>query len=287
MRSLASRRRRPVHSGQGCHSESPLHDLVSESQGPVRHLIAFIAVSALSAGPLTAQMPSPKEFHDQLAGIIAEVSGGRLPAGDTSVTWRPDSPILYHTARRDGAMMRTGMARSDGLVGALEVRWGEQGIVAFGSRWSRPDSVEVDWTGRVSPQGIEVRGPGGDRQLALPGMRWLVADYAMEDQFTPLFASLRPGDSVAVAVLRPYLLKWDTVTVVVSGTANALRVRMFQGPPAPLDVLLAPDAAILRTSRGTEFERRPLETTVRYEQYQVACRPKVDGRSLAYGCQGA
>lgn len=250
----------------------------------MKRVAAAFVTFCLVTGRLSAQAMSAQEIHDRVAQVIAEVSGGHLPAGDTSVSWRPDSPILYHTAQQMGAVIRTGMARNDGLVGTLESQWGPTEVTGFTSRWSRGDSIEVAWTGTVTTDGIRVQGPRGDSLLARPQMRWLVADYGMEDQFMPLFATLHVSDSVRVAVLRPYQLKWDTVTVIVSGPAEAKRVLLKQGPPAPLELLLAPDATILRIGRGTEFERRPLETSARYRQYQALCRPRSEGGALTSAC---
>ena len=235
----------------------------------MRILLLASGLSVTLLGTLNAQGLSERQVHDKLVEIIAQESGGRLPPGDTSVSWRPDSPILYHTVHRTVAAIRTGMARNDGMVGVAETRWMLGSLVSFAVRWTHGDTTQVDLTGKLTSKGIHVTGPKHDTTLALPSMRWAVADYAMEDHLLPVLAGLRSGDSVRIAVLRPYQLKWDTVTAVATPEGAVMRIFLNQGPPAPLQILLAPDSTILSVSRGTEYERHPLETTARFQQYQA------------------
>jgi hypothetical protein len=229
------------------------------------------AALALSLAPTlaAAQAPSPRALHDRVVGIIAAQSMGGLPAGDTSVSWRPDSPILYHTAYRDSSVIRTGMVRNDGVLGYLETRWNGTTVRSFAVRWSKHGEVRVDYTGTVSGSSLNIVKKQSVSAVAIPKMRWAIADISMEDQLVPILTSMSAGDSIRLAVFRPYGNLWDTVSVkAVAGGANR-RYLVYQGVPTPLQIDLAPDGAILRIVRSADFERRPLETTRRFAQYQA------------------
>ena len=230
---------------------------------------AAVALALCCLGPAAglAQARSDRLLHDRVVAIIVEQSKGGLPRGDTSVSWRPDSPILYHTAFSDSGVVRTGMVRNDGLLGTLETRWSGAAPRSFVSAWSKNGAVLLSFTGTVAGSSIAITAKGKVSSVAIPAMRWAVADIGMEDQLLPVFLSMHAGDSIRVAVFRPYASRWDTVAVKRVAATVAPRIILYQGATAPLQIDLSADGAILRIVRGADFERRPLELSRRAAQY--------------------
>jgi hypothetical protein len=226
---------------------------------------ATVGLLVLSSPPLQGQM-SPKEMHDRLTVIIRQNTAAAVPQGDTFVTWAP-SPILYSTVARDTHCVRSSLLRNDGMVGIARACWddGRQSRVTI--TWGIRDSVSFSL--EIARVGDRLVGTGeGAFNTKVPTIPWAIADYGMEDQEVPLLRSI-VGDSVSVALYRPYAAKWDTVAVwgIPAGKVGRIRLRTSAGEE--WSYLLAIDGALLQTTRSRypDFERRPLELGPRYQEY--------------------
>jgi hypothetical protein len=235
-------------------------------------LLLLAASSGYShlAAPQAAQLdPSKREaFHQHVVALL-QSRGRPLPPGDTAVSWTDRGPILYFTSRFANDTATSAMAREDGLVGTALAVWSQLLQTGFHSVWTRGDSVVLDVTGLVEGTRLVLHGTR-DTTFALPSIPWLVADYGLEDQQLPLFRALAlKGGSVAI--YRPYVMKWDTVTISGHQAQALLIVSAQQGPKVKEIYLIDREGRLLLLRRlDITMDRRPLEGTPLYERYTDA-----------------
>ena len=232
-----------------------------------RYVLAAALLAASVPAYAQAPQPSPAEWHDRIAAVMERASGAHpLPPGDTTVTWAPN-PILYHVVRTAPDSVVSGFLRADGMQGTTATGWAGGTVAGFRTRWVAGDSVR-EIVGEVADSVLRITGTA-DTTLTLPALPWAVADHAMDEHLVPLIAAL-PTESVRrVAVLRPYLLKWDTVDVTVRRRGEALvaTVRHADGERAVL--LIDAQRRLLWMRRyGQESERQPLPGTPLYEHFR-------------------
>ena len=193
----------------------------------MRRITLVILISALAHRDSTAQL-GPTEIHSRVTEFIATRAPKPLPAGDTLVSWNGDRPVLFHTASRDSFGVRSGMLRADRMLGLAEVRWDNAAPKTFHVEWITPAPDKTDTLviqGVVEPTGLRVRRSGGrDTVLAVPRGQWAVADYGMEELLLPAFDRLSNDSTTTVMVLRPYGMKWDSLSVIAGVTAPEWRV---------------------------------------------------------------
>src|SRR5262249_45343525 len=178
------------------------------------------------------QQLSPADIHNRVLEFIAARSPQVLPVGDTLVSWNAGRPVLFHTGSRDSGGVRAGMLRADRMYGSADVRWTADAPRSFVVQWLTPGSAGVDSLivrGVVEPTGLRIsRLHARDTVLAVPTGLWAIADYGMEELLLPAFdrASNAPA---ALAVFRPYGLKWDTLQISAGPASKDWRViRWFE-----------------------------------------------------------
>jgi hypothetical protein len=223
-----------------------------------------LIVAALAV-PSHAAAQDAQAVHDGIVAVMAR-SGYRQPAADTSVTWSP-RPLLYHTLTRRGATIETAMIRADGLVGAAEVTYAVATPVRARIQWSQDGKLLRDIGLSVRAGSLVVQ-DSVPRAYPLPTLRWLIADYGMDDLWLPVLGGITES-ATAVAVFRPYAAKWDTVLVRRRLGAAGPEVELQSAPDDLWTFVLAADGAILQILRSKypDFERRPLEQSARVAAY--------------------
>ena len=227
------------------------------------------ALVLVSQGAFAQQQPDSaavRQFHNDVVRLLATIPRHSLPSGDTLVTWAKQGPILYHTVCRGGDSVASSMVRNDSLVGVTVTHWTEGHPSTFATRWTRADSTLVAIRGDVVGAAIRITGSRLDT-LSVPDLPWAVADYGMYDQLLPLLLSL-PPDTLQhrLVVLRPYLLRWDTLTVTAQRAGDVLRIQEL-GSQKEREVIIAYHGAVmLVVGENQNMERRPLEGTARYAE---------------------
>ena len=231
-------------------------------------LIAGALAGAFSGTRVAAQ-PTPAQlhaFHDQAAQIIATASAGTLPAGDTLVTWH-NKPILWHTAAVFADSVKTGLVRSDSMVGVGVAYWKNNAPTRFSARWTEPGKAIVERRGTVAKGHIAV---SGSRQITLrvPDGAWGVADVGMDDQLLPVLLTMPPSaEPLRLIVLRPYALTWDTLAVTSASRSGVQVISVRSGSqPNRLFVIYEGKLIWLRDI-AQQNERRPLEGTAAHRQF--------------------
>lgn len=189
-----------------------------------------------------AGLPRPGGGVDTLpAGLVSSdtmrlITAGRarlmlrgLPPGDT--THSTGSMSFVHTVRRERGVVESGFVRPDGMVTTVRAAY----------RNGRPTRYEMLATaGLKEPVHRTVVAENGrlrvsgsrDTVMPLPVGPWAVADYAMHEHLAPVLAPLAAEVQVreAVAVYRPYPMRWDTVEVTVQPVSgNVLLATLRSG----------------------------------------------------------
>jgi hypothetical protein len=196
---------------------------------------------------------------------MREIATRDLPGADTLVTWAP-APVLFHTAAYAGDTLRAGLVRADRMVGTAEVRWEGGAPSAFEVLWTSPDTQST--TVRGTRTGSEIRVDGSrDTTLAIPTLPWAVADYGMESLLTPLLESNAAADERRVVVLRPYVLRWDTLDVATEWTSGALVARTRATDGAREVLVIGGHRLVWLRQPDTKAECRPLEGTPAFAEY--------------------
>ena len=223
-----------------------------------------LAVLALSSQGLMAQLPTAKgferEFHDHVVEILRAAQISPLPAGDTLVDWATKGPVLYHTIALQPGVVRSSLVRNDAFGGILSTYWGTAGPDSFTVVYRRNDSVIVDLRGQVAGATLRITGSRTEA-LPIPTTPWAVSDYAMDEHLTPLLLRLpATGASHTVLVLRPYLLRWDTITTTIRAHSTTMDVIIDAGKAHENGLLLSSSGRLLHARRANgSSELRPLE----------------------------
>ena len=230
--------------------------------------VGFTAV-ALQAPCAHAQgeLADDPELHARVAQVITELAAGRtLPRGDTLLSWSP-KPSLFHIIGGNGDSLRSALLRWDELLGVTESRWAGGAPLHFETRWTRGDSVLVALSGHREGSVLRITG-SRDTIVALPELPWAVADYGMDEHLGPLIATFTPArEPRTVAVLRPYLMKWDTVAVTVDFKAG-VRVATTVSGTARQTLVIPADRRLIWARRSDAVsELRPLEGSARHAEF--------------------
>ncbi len=229
-------------------------------------LLALLAVPA--PGTLAAQTGrmSPREVHDRIQMIIQQLVHRDIPGGDTMVTWNP-TPILYTTVTRTPHTVASSLIRNDGVVGTAAARWSAGRQREITVRWTKPDSTLFSASITAARTQLILQGTL-DRVIPLPSIPWAVADYGMEDQLIPILNEI-PGNRDQVAVFRPFVGRWDTLTISVRRTPRMIAADLTDPAGEVFHWFLTTDGVLIRmtSDKFPELERRPLEGTVRIRDY--------------------
>jgi hypothetical protein len=267
-----------------------------------------VAVSALvvlaachSAPPPAVVAPAAEEnpelFHYRVVGILSHGLGRAIPAGDTFVTWTP-KPDYYTTVSRTDSTVASSLVSTYGVVGTAEAVWRDGFQRAVSIRWTRARTTLMELSVRFEAGAIHLTGerdtafrapslpwaagdygmeeqrlpPGAARDAVLraPSLPWAVADYGMEDQLLPLIEAAAAGTGGRrLAIYRPSVSKWDTITVACRKTQGATLATVTEPDGEHVFWTITPDGALVRLTRDRHhaFERRPLEMTGRVATY--------------------
>ncbi len=239
-------------------------------------LMSLIIIVAWTT-TVVGQSPRDRQaFHDRAMRLISQLASRPLTPGDTFLTWNPEPGGLIHTIRVDSGILESSLLRADRMMGTAHVEWFEGRVARFDVRWTRADTlkgskVDSAISVRGSRDGDSIRITEPDRRtLAVPTGWWAVADFGMEEQLIPILRSM-PADKPAqlVAVLRPYHLRWDTISVAVRDSAG-LRIAEVLGRDKAHELYIIDTAGRLlcvwRIDRVGE--RLPLPESARYEELQ-------------------
>jgi hypothetical protein len=208
-------------------------------------------------------------FRARVAAHMHDLAVRSLPPGDTLVTWTARGPVLFHTGARDSGGVRAGLLRNDRMLGLADVRWSAGTPHSFRTTWF---TIKADLLDSVVSEGIQrdsglviKRSGTRDTTLALPSTAWAIADYGMEELLLPAFDSIGRRLPYRLAVLRPYGLKWDTLTVTerTKVVGRAWDVVSYTENDEQWRLAITPDSHLLwlRRSKHPEDEKRPLEGT--------------------------
>jgi hypothetical protein len=229
------------------------------------------------AAPVAAQTPDQlRTFHDQAAGLIARMAARPLTEGDTFLTFNPEPGGLVHTTRVTAGGVESSLLRGDRMEGTARVDWLQGRVTDFDILWTRADTLRgpkidsaVAVRGRIVGDSIVVTAPA-QRALATPSLPWAVADIGMEELLIPLLRSLQPGSlPQQVAVLRPYHLRWDTVTVTVRDTAGLRVADARHGGDHEIWVLTGSGQLLCVHRVDHPGDRLPLPNSDRYVELQA------------------
>jgi len=233
-------------------------------------VMGFLPLATMAA-QTQAQLDS---FHDNVVALIGKLATRPLTPGDTFLTFNPQPGGLTHTIRVGQGLVESSLLRADRMMGTARVEWTGGGVSRFEILWTRADTLR----GAGVDSAIAVRGyVDGDSiritlprawALALPSIPWAVADFGMEEQLIPLFRSLPSGQAPKpVALLRPYHLRWDTVTVMVRDSAG-LRLAVTLGRDKAREVWITDqDGQLLYVRRMDQpGDRMPLPESGRYAE---------------------
>jgi hypothetical protein len=230
--------------------------------------VALIGSVCLAATALHGQESSmtPKEWHDLLVKVIAQLKSSPIPAGDTSVGWYDGKPSYVTTARRTPEGIVSSFVRFDGMIGTAAAHWANGRQTNVAERWTKPDTAATEIQLTVSGGKLLISG-SLSATLDLPSMPWVIADYGLDDQLVPLFG--RIITTTRFAMYRPYLRKWDTVTVASRRVDGVLMIDETEPSGEIFTFALAEDGSILRvlSSKQTKIERRPLQSSKYWAAY--------------------
>lgn len=201
--------------------------------------------------------------------LIPEASGTLvarpLPPGDTSITVQTgdrEGVIFLHTVQRTPDGLASGFIRNDGMVGTT--------VATF--RDGRPTRYEALWTdSSLTARRIMIERRSDSlvvrdsvtTRAAIPRANWAIADYGMSEHLVPLFRTLRPDTTHALAIYRPYPGHWDTLTAVATRLDDGFLVVTKEGAnDSSLAVYIIVDDGDLLFAenagpRGAQFLPRP------------------------------
>lgn len=268
----------------------------------VAFAVLVLLAACHSAAPPAAVAPAPSEelspdvIHARVTAILSN-PGRPIPAGDTFVTWSP-KPVLYATVSRTDSTVASSLVSSYGVIGTAEALWQGGLQRAVNIRWTRSSATLMELSVRLEAGLIHLTGvrdtalytpptpwaaaeygveseplprPGVvDTTLPAPRLPWAAADYGMEDQLLPLIeAACAQSRRVRLAVYRPVLSKWDTITISCKRTQDATLATGTEPDGEHLFWTIAADGALVRLTRDRHpgFERRPLELSSRMADY--------------------
>jgi hypothetical protein len=239
----------------------------------------------------------PEVIHARGTAILACYGCRPIPAGDTFVTWTP-KPDYYTTVSRTDSTVASSLVSTYGVIGTAEAVWqgGLQREVNI--RWTRSSATLMEVSVRFEAGVIHLAGMrdtalqtpsppwaaaghGLERQLLplagvldaavrAPSLPWAVADYGMEDQLLPLIETACVGTGRRrLAIYRPSLSKWDTITIVCRRTQGATLATVTEPDGEHVLWTITPDGALVRLTRDRHpnVERRPLEMSRRMADY--------------------
>ena len=191
-----------------------------------------------------------------------------LASGDTLVSWYDGKPILLHLVQRSPAEVSAAMIRGEAYLGTSTVRHENGRPTRAEALWTSGSSVEAHVVITASTDSVRVASIS-DKAYPVPTVPWGIADYGMEDFLIPVLASLRDTPQPwQVLVYRPFAAKWDLVTVTATARGNGTLYELDDGDGKDW-WLVAPTGAIVSMRReGQKFERRPLEETPLWAEYQ-------------------
>ena len=252
---------------------------------PLNHRQFLACALAIGhAATLFAQDPTErKTFHDRATQLIAQMASRPLTPGDTFLTWNPDPGGLIHTVHVDSTIVESSLLRGDRMTGTAHIEWTAGRVAQFTIRWTRSDTLRAGVDSAIAIRGWRDRdsirfAEPSHRAFVIPQSGWwAVADFGMEEQLIPLFRQMPAGQPAQpVAILRPYHLRWDTVTVAVRDSAG-LRVAEVLGRDKAHELFFIDrQGRLLCVWRiDTVGERLPLPTSARdveLEQYRGAVR---------------
>jgi hypothetical protein len=256
----------------------------------VKGSVGLLGILVLLRQPvgLAAQSPSElRAFHDQAVAAIRQMASRSLTPGDTFLTWNPKPGGLIYTVRVDSAVVESSLLRGDGMMGTARVEWKDRKVARFAVRWTRADTLHsgvdsaISVEGRLDADSLRISVPRTGA-WAVPRGPWAVFDMGMEEQLIPVVRTMSPGDTQAVAVFRPYHLRWDTLTVSVRDSSG-IRLGDILGTDKTHELyFIDEDGRLLWGWRlNVTHERRPLETSVRY--YELIQRlPVIRGMLARY-----
>ena len=247
--------------------------LKSHPMLPLRHLALVVPMTAAAGQSAT---PTVADIHDRATAIIRELANRPLTPGDTMLTWNPRPGSLIHTVAVKPGGVSSSLLRGDGMIGTATAAWVGGRLQSFEAEWTARDSVsakprrEVHVAGEIRGDLLVVTGTKPGRYPTPSGL-WFAADYGMEELAIPLYRSLPvSGTPATILVFRPWLGRWDTVTVTVRDTP-AHRIVVQRTGRARETIVLTRAGALLWTWRHDQSaERRPLEGSSRYADYLAA-----------------
>ena len=231
--------------------------------------IASIAglLASISAGSSAQSVDSDlRRTHDVLASALAKVATrGIVLPGDTSVTWYAGNPSYFNISQRIPNGVQSGFVGGRGMTGTALAHWAAGRQTDVMVRWTDTSTTTIAMTVRETTM-LVASGSRVDT-LALPSTPWVIADYGVDDQSIPLYLSL--SGTTRVAVYRPYVRKWDTVTVAVGKKDGVLTVEETDAKGETFTMSLTDDGAILRIvrSKSPTSVRRPLELSRLWRAY--------------------
>ena len=207
------------------------------------------------------------DFHASVAQVMTELAAGRaLPGGDTLLSWSP-KPSLFHIIGGTADSLRSALLRWDQLLGVTESRWASGALLHFETHWTRGDSTLVSLSGDREGPVLRIAG-SRDTVIALPQLPWAVADYGMDEHLVPLIATFAAApEPRTIAVLRPYLMKWDTVIVTVGFRAGVRLATTVSGKTRQTLVIPTDRRLIWAKRSDAVSELRPLEGSLRHAEF--------------------
>jgi hypothetical protein len=234
-----------------------------------------LQIGFLSLASTNASAQDSAALHQHAVEFIKQ-SIQPMPAGDTLLTWNGDRLVLFHTSSRDRAGVRGALLRADRMLGVADVRWQDR-PQSFAVSWFTPRGTSIDSLivrGNVVGNELRVRRSGhADSVVAIPTIRWAVADYGMDELLLPVLARASQDRVTQVAVLRPYGLKWDTLTAIESESRGRWSIARWtdqKGERWSMVILDSTRMVWLRRSDPRGDEELPLEGTALWSTFAQA-----------------
>lgn len=217
-----------------------------------------------------AQASALDSLHNTAVRLIRDVGGSKLPPGDTLLVWNPDPGGLFQTVQVRDSSVVSSLLRHDGLLGTSSVSWSNGFPSSFRIQWSnltaRSDTGRLI-AGRRRGRMIELE---GGRTLRVPTGEWLIMDFGMEEQAIGLaLHSARTGTRQLVSVLRPWHMRWDTLTILVRDTLDLRILDLADASGYRELVFITAQNRLLWSKRlDDDAERRPLEGSSLYAEFR-------------------
>jgi hypothetical protein len=240
----------------------------------IRCLAVVLVLCAPSLAAAQGSPSDPKAFHDTVVAVMGRLASRPMTPGDTFVTWSPNPGGLLHTTAIEAMRARTSLLRLDGMLGTAETRWRGATPEGFESVWTRRGGKGAEGDSAANVRGTVAKGmvdvTAGTlrRQYPVPAAEWTIADIGMEELMIPMLLAYPSSErSHAIAVFRPYHLRWDTLAVTVRVT-DGLRTAEFCDKFGTHDLMaISTDNQLLWQWRFDDVsERRPLETSARFRE---------------------